>query len=120
MASSRKCRRCAGTGYLPEYMHVLDGKCLACNGIGFVTILTAAEKSAAEAAYARRCNLIRVLGDRARELGHDTYYDAHAAWDHLETNVPDRFARLLDAVERECIDEAIACLRGYAAEHVYR
>ncbi len=119
MATTRQCGKCHGTGFLAHHMHVQVGKCFACDGTGTVTVLTAAERAAAERTYARRCTLVRSLSDRAREIGRDAYHDAHAAWDHLETNAPERFARLLDSVEQGRTDQAIACLRKYAAEHLY-
>jgi hypothetical protein len=41
------CRRCKGTGCLPQFAHVAGGRCVACQGSGVRNVLTAAERAAA-------------------------------------------------------------------------
>lgn len=31
------CSRCKGSGILPEFKHVVNGKCFCCNGTGYIT-----------------------------------------------------------------------------------
>ena len=31
------CQKCKGTGYLVDYDHIQNGKCFACNGLGYIT-----------------------------------------------------------------------------------
>lgn len=120
MASERRCERCAGTGFIRTYMHVLAGICHGCNGTGRITVYTAAEKAAMATAFTRRNALIRALNNRATELGRDCAYEVADGRDHLETHVPDRHALMLDAIENGRTDDVITCLRAYAQANVYR
>ncbi|MCR2807716.1 hypothetical protein [Paenibacillus soyae] len=31
------CRKCSGTGYLPQYNHIDGGKCFPCSGTGYIS-----------------------------------------------------------------------------------
>ena len=31
------CQKCKGTGHLVDYDHIQNGKCFACNGLGYIT-----------------------------------------------------------------------------------
>lgn len=36
MAKMKRCPKCAGSGYLPQYQHIMRGECIPCRGTGEV------------------------------------------------------------------------------------
>lgn len=116
-----KCLRCNGTGIWTGWTPAgRGGECFGCDGTGVkrITRYTAAEKAERQKRLGQRSRSLKLISDRARELGNergdtDLMWDAEYGFAALESREPDRFATMLAALEAGRLDDVIHALAAY-------
>lgn len=119
---TRTCPRCCGTGT------VHNGWCFLCWGSGLhtFTVYTAAEKADRKAQAKRRIaalETVKVSAARLDEhLGLRSCDDRYADWafwgfGRLESQEPERFATMLDALDDGRTYQVVRALADYSKQH---
>lgn len=121
--TARKCtyRRCAnGTVRLASGM---DTTCMRCGGTGRIPSVEICREL--DASEVRRYQLLHELDAAARLVpgrdgNHMTVLEyVQEGRIHLSENHPDRYARMLDAIEGGRVEQVVTCLRDYAQVNIY-
>ncbi len=119
---TRTCPRCSGTGT------VHNGWCFLCWGSGThtFTVYTAAEKADIKAAGRRRIAALETVKAAAARLDEhlglrscDARYADWSFWgfDRLESQEPERFAAMLDALDAGRTYDVVRGLADYSKRH---
>lgn len=122
----KKCGRCGGTGIFSERC----GGCFNCGGnrsvpgTGRVTVYvyTAEEKAASKLHFERSTRARQIVRETAKALYVADQMTAEAGWyaeqgvSELREREPERFAKMLDALEAGRIEDTVIALSQFCAE----
>lgn len=127
------CRRCSGTGIWGGVGGQRGGWCFRCQGAKTVTYTryTAQEKADMKARWNRRMAALEIVKTFAARLDESlgltsaSREGSHASlsvwgFNRLESDEPDRFAKMLDSLDEGRVYDVVRALRDYFMQHAQK